>query len=77
VDLGTLGGSQSLAYAIHDSGQVVGSSTLSGNVTSHAFLWTGVGGMVDLGSLGGHSGARGVTASGQVVGTSELALPTP
>ena len=34
----------------------------------HAFSWTGAGGMVDLGTLGGMSRADGVNQTGEVVG---------
>ena len=52
VDLGTLGGSYSVALAVNDSGQVVGSSSPRRR-RPHAFSWTQTGGMVDLGTLGG------------------------
>ena len=37
VDLGTLGGSFSLAYSINDKGQISGTSTLTGDTAQHAF----------------------------------------
>src|SRR5262245_59554934 len=67
TDLGTLGGSSSLAYGINDAGQVVGEATTSGGY-GHAFLYQN-GGMADLGTLGGtYSVANGINDVGQVVG---------
>jgi probable HAF family extracellular repeat protein len=70
-DLGTLGGSFSVAFGINDRGQVVGRSrNAAGEV--HAFLYQrGV--MTDLGTLGGNfSTARAINAQGQIVGGSRL-----
>ena len=39
VNLGTLGGSLSSAVAVSDSGHVVGSSTMTGDVGTHATMW--------------------------------------
>ena len=73
TDLGTLGGTLSEAFAINNSGQVVGMSELVGSTTSHAFMYSG-GVMNDLGSLGGTvSWAYGINDGGQVVGYSLLA----
>jgi probable HAF family extracellular repeat protein len=66
-DLGTLGGTNSSALDINDSGQVVGSSYNSSGQT-HAFLYQN-GAMTDLGTLGGtNSSAYAINDSGQVVG---------
>lgn len=66
TDLGTLGGSVSMAYSINDSGVVVGqASTASGEM--HAFVWqSGV--MKDLGVAGETSAARGINSRGDIVG---------
>jgi probable HAF family extracellular repeat protein len=71
TDLGTLGGN-SYAGGINPSGQIVGSSTMSGSTSFHAFLWTN-GVMHDLGTLGGDaSSAYAINSAGQVVGASEI-----
>jgi probable HAF family extracellular repeat protein len=70
-DLGTLGGSFSTARAINGAGQVVGYAD-PGSGVPHAFLYQN-GSMTDLGMLAGQTGggiARGINASGQVVGVS-------
>lgn len=73
VDLGTLGGSYSVAYGINDSGQVVGESeTAAGQL--HAFVWDEGVGMVDLGTLGGSaSSAYAINNAGRVVGSARTA----
>jgi probable HAF family extracellular repeat protein len=69
TDLGTLGGTSSLAYGISSKGQVTGwAQTAAGN--THAFMWT-AGKMKDLGTLGGSkSVGRDINGRGQVVGWS-------
>ena len=52
VDLGTLGGTGSVAEGISDSGSVVGSANLAGDQSEHAVLWQD-GIIKDLGTLGG------------------------
>jgi probable HAF family extracellular repeat protein len=72
ADLGTLGGN-SVATAVNDRGTIaVGASTRTDN-SQHAFAWTLVTGMVDLGALGvisSGSYATGVNDSANVVGFS-------
>jgi probable HAF family extracellular repeat protein len=72
TDLGTLGGTESLAQALNDNGEIVGYSYLAGDTSYRAFMYSG-GVMVDLGTLGGNfSMATGINESGQVVGTSSI-----
>jgi probable HAF family extracellular repeat protein len=75
TDLGTLGGAQSTAAGINNSGQVVGRSTTSAGV-EHAYIWTpgGTGGVVgnpqmkDLNPSTIASEAVAINTSGQVTG---------
>jgi len=79
-DLGSLGGTVNTdliavgnrAISINNRGEVVGGSTLHGNMTAHAFLWTKQTGMRDLGTLPGdfNSGAIQINDKGDVVGVS-------
>jgi probable HAF family extracellular repeat protein len=66
-DLGTLGGTRSFAGGINDSGIVVGSSFLVGDIQSHAMRYDGT--MHDLGTLGGaYSIAQAINDSGIITG---------
>ena len=69
--LGNLGDDiDTRAWALNDSGQVVGWSRTSSRIT-HAFLWEAASGMKDLGALlpeGSESKALGINNLGQVVG---------
>ena len=70
IDLGTLGGLESRAYSINDSGQVVGLAKNSEDYTrATLFDPTGSGNNLDLGTLGGEeSRASSINAVGQIVG---------
>ncbi len=68
--LQSLGPAGTLAYAINDSGTVVGQSP-NANGNRHAFSWTEAGGIKDLGTLGGgQSSALSINSRGWIVGTS-------
>ncbi len=77
TDLGTLGGSVSVAYGINSSGQITGYAYTQGDVAEHAYRYSGST-MQDLGTLGGvSSGGNAINDSGVVTGTSLLAIPGP
>jgi probable HAF family extracellular repeat protein len=71
TDLGTLGGTNSFAFALNDNNVVVGHAQVA-NGEYHAFRWTQAGGMVDLntrGTIGGtRASAYDINGSGDIVG---------
>src|SRR5512147_2550952 len=73
IDLGTFGGTESVASGINALGQVVGYARASDG-RNHAFITGPNGiGMTDLGTFGGSaSSATAINASGQVVGAYEV-----
>ena len=73
--LGTLtGGTYSRAYDINDSGWVVGEADVASGTENgtRGFIWKPGTGMVNLGSLGTRSLARGINNAGKVVGYSKV-----
>jgi len=69
VELGTLGGSNSYAYALNDDGSIVGASETADGYFIHAFLWTQERGMIDLTpDLCGNSWALSINNKSQIVG---------
>jgi len=71
TDLGTLGGSESIATAINASGEITGGATTTAGAY-HAFLYAN-GSMKDLGTLGGPSSqGQGINSAGVVAGYAQL-----
>jgi probable HAF family extracellular repeat protein len=66
----SVGSAGTLAFAVNDSGTVVGQSP-DANGNRHAFSWTQAGGIKDLGTLGGgQSSALSINSRGWIAGTS-------
>jgi probable HAF family extracellular repeat protein len=78
VDLGTLGGTFSLAGGLNNRGAVVGESYLPGDSVVHAFLWQ-KGSMTDLETLGGQNSYATwpFSDSNQIGGASETSTLDP
>src|SRR5690348_17169908 len=71
TDLGTLGGSSSIAVALNNKGDIGGAANVPGEF-QHPFLWTKDTGMLDLGTLGGlNAGAAGPNSRNELAIYSE------
>lgn len=68
TDLGSLGGSNSMASAINQSGNITG-STSTPTAAEHAYLWNGAT-MTDIGVCAGAASSRGraINAAGHIAG---------
>lgn len=72
TDLGTLGGQSSMAFAISESGWIVGQSFLADGTTVRAFVWRN-GSLLALPALGGTLSAATDIRGLQAVGSAALA----
>src|SRR5512144_23177 len=73
TDLGTLGGTNGMAYGINQHEQIVGTAQTAMG-TYHAFMFDD-GRMIDLGTMGGsNSWAYGINDMGWIVGAAEMPL---
>jgi probable HAF family extracellular repeat protein len=76
IDLGNLGGTGQIlghgTHQINNNREVVGWSDVAGDRAAHAFRWTKIGGMQDLGTLDGdgHSLGLGINDAGVITGIS-------
>ena len=75
-DLGTLGGTNSMALGINQGGQIIGYSNDAGDADVRAVLWADATATtpLDLGTLGGANAiATGINDLGQIIGYSDTA----
>ena len=75
TDLGTLGGTESKAFAINSCGQIAGYATLAGGSKRPFFRPSSS--LINLGVLSGEGTATSVNNSGYVVGNSPAAPSSP
>lgn len=77
--LTALGHNSAIAFAVSSNGLIAGSSSLNSGAGGRAFLWSETGGMteVPLPPATTTAGARGVNASGWVVGTASSVTAVP
>jgi probable HAF family extracellular repeat protein len=70
-DLGTLGGTNSIAIDINAAGVVIGTSQIAGDGATHAFVWSSGTGMQDLNATTGAdiTDVVEINDAGQIVGT--------
>ena len=78
TDLGTLGGTSSVAYSVNARGWVAGTASLTGDTARHAVLWRKET-MTDLGTLGGPNSTAffPLNDKGEVSAFSDTPNPDP
>jgi probable HAF family extracellular repeat protein len=77
-DIGSLGGTLGSPSGFNNRGQVIGTSNLAGDLTSHPFLWSKKTGLQDLGTLGGNNGVTNwINDAGDIAGKVDLPGPLP
>ncbi|HEY5707750.1 MAG TPA: PEP-CTERM sorting domain-containing protein [Terrimicrobiaceae bacterium] len=80
TDLGTLGGSRSIANGVNDAGRIAGNASGPSDTIERATIFSGTGnGNIDLGPLPGtvRSVVNGLNNAGQIVGNSYFPQPNP
>jgi probable HAF family extracellular repeat protein len=71
-DIGGLGGTCTYAIALNNKGQIVGGSTLIGDLEIHAFVWDAATGITELPTTAGlFADARAINDNGEAVGWGE------
>src|SRR5215469_18146719 len=77
IDLGTLGGTFSVANGVNNREWVTGAANLPGDIALHALVWQ-LGQKIDLGTLGGpNSVGQVINQKGQIVGNAENSILDP
>ena len=72
IDIPSLGGASTGVSGLNIKGQVIGTSSLTGETVRHPFIWQG-GVLTDIGTFGGDNGsASWLNDAGQVVGGADL-----
>ena len=71
-DIGSLGGTCTYGIALNNKGQIVGGSTLIGDLETHAFVWDAATGITELPTTAGlFADARAINENGEAVGWGE------
>jgi probable HAF family extracellular repeat protein len=78
INLGTLGGSDAVAYGINRKGWIGGTANLTGDTAQRGVLWL-LGLKLEMGTFGGANSESefAPNVNGQTTGTAETAIPDP